>query len=131
MKAALRSRLLTDAGIAALVGSRIAWAARPRRSELPSIALHLISAPRDYTMAGPSGLVNSRVQVDCWALTNAEADAVADAVNTALSGLRAEVNGVQFQGAFLENETDYTDDASAPDDVLARVSQDYSIWHSE
>lgn len=131
MKEALRAILAADAGVAALVADRIAWAARPRDAALPSIALHRISGPRDYVMSGPSGLVNSRVQVDCWATTNREATLVARAVTAALSGLRTTVDGVQFQGAFIDNEIDYAEEGSAPDELLYRVSIDFLISHSE
>lgn len=131
MKQALRAHLLADPGIAALVDRRIAWAARPREAQLPSIALHRIDGVRDYTMAAPSGLVTARVQVDCWAATNKEASAISDAVRGALSGLRDTVGGVDFQGVFLELEIDYSEESAAPDELLHRVSSDYLIWHSE
>lgn len=131
MKQALRAHLLADPTIAALVDRRIAWAVRPRQDQLPSIALHRIDGLRDYTMAAPSGLVTARVQVDCWATTNKEATAMSDAVRGALSGMRATVGDVEFQGVFLELEIDYSEEGSAPDELLHRVSTDYRIWHSE
>lgn len=131
MKEALRAFLLADSGVAALVDTRITWAARPRSDALPSIALHLISGPREYSMGGPSGLVHSRVQVDCWATLNASATAVARAVRAAISGLRETVDGVEFQGVFIDNETDYTEEGVGADELLHRVSIDFLIWHSE
>lgn len=139
MKEGLRAHLLNDAGVAAVVGNRVSWATRPRGKPLPSIILTQISGVPDYTMAMPSGLVASRVQVDCWALTNLDATAVARAVKTALSGLRTTVPaaaigqpGLQIQGAFLENQTDLPEDsASPPDEVLHRISLDFIIWHDE
>lgn len=131
MKQALRSHLLADPDITALVDQRIAWAVRPRQDQLPSIALHRIDGIRDYAMVAPTGLVTSRVQVDCWATTNKEADRISKAVRGALSGLRTMINGVEFQGAFLEIEIDYSEDGPAPDELLHRVSTDYRIWHSE
>lgn len=132
MKAALRSILLADAGVAALVGARVSWVTRPRMSELPSITLQQIGGIRHYDMTAPSGLVQARVQVDCWALANKDAARVARAVNAAIGGLRGEVAGVEFQGCFLESELDFTDATGAtPDELLHRVSQDYVIWHDE
>jgi Protein of unknown function (DUF3168) len=131
MKQALRGHLLADPTIAALVDQRIAWAVRPRQDQLPSIALHRIDGVRDYTMANPSGLVTSRVQVDCWATTNKEADRISKAVNGALSGLRQVIGGVEFQGAFIEVEVDYSEEGSAPEELIHRIQTDYLIWHSE
>jgi hypothetical protein len=131
MKQALRSHLLADPAIAALVDRRIAWAARPRQDPLPSIALHRIDGVRDYMMAAPSGLVTSRIQVDCWATTNKAASEISTAVRGSLSGLRQVIQGVEFQGVFLEVEIDYSEEGSTPDELLHRVSTDYLIWHSE
>jgi len=131
MKQALRSHLLADPDIAALVERRISWASRPRQDQLPSIALHRVDGVRDYTMAAPSGLVTSRVQVDCWATTNKEADRISTAVRGALSGLRQVIDGVDFQGCFIEVEVDYSEESSAPDELLHRIQTDYLIWHSE
>ena len=132
MKEALRSYLCADAAIAALVDKRIAWGARPRASALPSICLHQISGVRQYAMMAPSGLVNARVQVDCWGLSQADVTAVARAVNAAIGGLRQTVGGVQMQGVFLESEQDMTDEGgAAPAELLHRVSMDFMIWHDE
>ena len=132
MDEALRGYLVADAGISALVGDRIAWALRPRSDALPSIALHLISGVRDYHMEGASGLVESRVQVDCWATTILAALTIARAVNAAIGGLHAVIDGVQFQAVMLESQsTRAEDNPMSPDDVLYRVMQDYMIWHTE
>lgn len=131
MKQALRSHLLADPDIIGLVGQRIAWAVRPRQDQLPSIVLHRIDGVRDYMMQAPSGLVTSRVQVDCWATTNKQASQISDAVRGSLSGLRQTIDGVEFQGVFLEVEVDYSEEGSAPDELMHRVSTDYQVWHSE
>lgn len=124
--------LVADPGVAALVATRIAWGARPRASALPSICLHQVSGVRQYAMTAPSGLVNSRVQVDCWGLSQAEVTAVARAVNAAIGGLRQTVNGVQMQGVFMESEQDMIDEGNAtPAEILHRVSLDFMIWHDE
>lgn len=132
MKEALRAVLVADPGIAALVDKRVAWGARPRASSLPSICLHQISGVRQYAMTAPSRLVSSRVQVDCWGLSQADVTAVARAVNAAIGGLRQTVEGVEMQGVFLESEQDMTDEGgAAPAELLHRVSMDFMIWHDE
>lgn len=131
MKQALRGLLLANAEVSTLVGQRIAWAVRPRQEELPSIALHRIDGVRDYHMLAPSGLVTSRVQVDCWAATNSQASKISTAVRHALSGLRATIGGVDFQGAFIEVEVDYSEEGSPPEELIHRIQTDYLIWHSE
>lgn len=139
MKAALRNYLRSYPRSAALTHGRVSWATRPRDGDLPSLVLNQISAPRDYTLTEPSRLVPSRVQADCWAHSNAEATALAAAVNAALSGMRqtifSEARGalpVQIQGAFLINQQDMSEvDPAAPEEVLHRVSLDFMVWHDE
>jgi hypothetical protein len=131
MKEQLRAYLMADAGVAALVGPRVTWAVRARGAPLPAVVLHQISGRRNYAMTAPSGLVEARVQVDCWALSNGIATHIGRAVNAALGGLRAELDGVMIQAAFLELEQDLPDTASPPDEQIQRVSQDWMIWHTE
>lgn len=131
MKEALRAHLLADSGVAAVIGSRVAWGVLPRGGALPSIALHLIDGQRDYAMQAPSGLVRARVQADCWALTYADATAVSRAARGALSGLRQTVDGVEFQGIFLIDERDLSEEGTGADELFHRVSLDFEIWHAE
>lgn len=132
MKAALRSLLLANSGVTAIIGDRIAWGVLPRGAAYPAITLHLISAPRHYAMGGPSNLATSRVQVNCMADLPVDSDALAAAVRGALSGVRTTVEGVTIQGAFLDNEDDLTDgEPHPPDEVHCDVRQDYLIWHTE
>jgi len=93
MEEALRAHLADSGGLAALVGDRIQWAAR---DEPPSVVLHLIDAPPDYTLAGPSGLVQARVQIDCWGETFLKAKQIGVAVVSALPPRRHVAGGVRF-----------------------------------
>lgn len=132
MKAAIRRILLANSGVAALVGDRIAWGVLPRGTAYPAIALHHLSGPHHYAMGGPSNLATSRVQVNCLADLPVTSDALAAAVRSALSGLRATVAGVTIQGAFLDNEDDLVDgEPQPPDEIHCDVRQDYLIWHAE
>ncbi|HYJ44087.1 MAG TPA: DUF3168 domain-containing protein [Xanthobacteraceae bacterium] len=131
MKEQLRAYLMADAGIAALVGPRVTWVVRERKGEFPAIVLHQISGRRNYAMTAPSGVVEARVQVDCWARSNKDATATGRAVNHALGGLRAELDGVEIQGAFLELEQDLSEPGSPPNEQIHRVSMDFIVWHTE
>lgn len=93
MEEALYQHLAGNGGLRALVSDRIEWAAR---GASPCVALHLISAPPDTTLAGHSGLVQARVQIDCWADTFLKAKQIGTAVVAALPARRAEIAGVRF-----------------------------------
>lgn len=131
MEEALVDFMLRDAGLAALVATRINWQARPQGDALPSISLQRVSGVRDYAMQGPTGLVESRVQVDCWGSTYASALAVARSVRDLLSGVRRNLGSTQLQGAFIDSERhDFEKDGNAAEG-FHRVSMDFQIWHSE
>jgi len=93
MEEALLTHLATNGGVRALVGDRLEWAVR---GVAPCITLHLISHPPDTTLAGQSGLVQARVQIDCWADTFLQAKAIGLAVIAALPPRQHTAGGVRF-----------------------------------
>jgi hypothetical protein len=91
MKPEFRAILLAAGGVSARVGSRIAWGERGQGLALPAIVLDLVSEDTGLTLEGPDGLWQSRVQVDCYALSYAAADDALRAVIAALHGYRGGV----------------------------------------
>jgi hypothetical protein len=131
LRTVLRAHMLADAAVAEMVGSRVSWGGRPRTAALPAVVLYMIDAERDYAMRTPTGLVRSRVQADCWAVTYGEAVSVSRAVRGSLSGLRTTIGGIEIQGVFADLERDLSDDDTGAAELLFRISQDYQVWHSE
>lgn len=131
MEEALIGFMLSDAPLKALVGDRIDWQKRPQGDALPSISMQRVSGVRDYAMQGPTGLVQSRVQVDCWGETYASALAVARAARDLLSGIRRHIGATELQGAFIDGERhDFEKEGNAAEG-FHRISMDFQIWHSE
>ena len=128
MEEALRTFLLASAGLTALVGQRVHWVRSPQGSASPRVVLYGISGVRDMRMDGPTGLVASRVQVDCLGASYGSAKAVARAVEARLSGYSGTASGIVFQGCFLIGERDDFEDTETPD-KLFRTSLDFNIWH--
>lgn len=87
MEEDLRTFLVADAGVAAALGARLVWGARPQDEDLPCAVLFRITGSRDYHMAGGSGLIESIVQIDVWAATWLAAKQAARAVAEALKPL--------------------------------------------
>lgn len=128
MEEALVALLLAAPGVAALAGTRLYWSRAPQDVAKPYVVLTLVSGNRDYEMLGPSGLAESRVQVDAYGITFAAAKGLARAIEAVLSGYRGTSGGIAFGGAFLDAERDLTEDNATPD-KLFRTSTDYIIWH--
>ena len=88
MEEDFRALLLADSGVASFAGSRVGFGERPQGGGCPAIVLNTISGAEGLTMKGPDGLLQSRVQVDTYALSYAEAKAAARAIVSALHGYR-------------------------------------------
>jgi len=132
VKVALAEFLLANAGLTALVGTRIKWDTLPQNGALPAIALHMVSAPRDYTMAGRDGTTGYLVQMDVWSNTLALRESVAAALISALDDIRNDT----FQGAFIEGQRDTFEPGDAGPNSqgatdLFRASIDVRVWASE
>jgi hypothetical protein len=80
-----RALLAADASVAALVGTRIAQNGAPQGADLP-LVVFTSSTTHDLGLDNTILATGVTLQVQCWALTAAAADAVADAVQTAVFG---------------------------------------------
>lgn len=108
---ALRARLIADAGVSALVGTRIFPMIRPQDSALPAVRYQVISDPRPEHLKGYDGARSSRVQYDCFAETYLGARALANAVIAALA-LPAIASGVTFGRGKAEGPRDGGEDVA-------------------
>ena len=127
MESALIAKLLATAGVTALVGQRINWSRRPQGAALPAIVLHRVSGLPDVHHAGASGLVVSRVQVDCWGEAYGSAKAVARAVQSAITAQTFTQGATRFDVILIDSERDDSTDETTP---LFRTSLDLMIHHA-
>jgi hypothetical protein len=131
MKAELRAFLLANAGLASATGRRVDWYLLPQGAARPAIALHEVSAPRDYTMRGRVGLTPFLVQMDIWADTRDSAETVRAALIAALDGTPSG----NIKALFIENERSDFDPADGPGPTgstkFYRSSFDVRVWTIE
>lgn len=131
VRKALRSYILGDAAIVALVVDRVYAIKIPQGEPPPSIVITRISGPGDYHLQGPSGLISLRVQVDAWAKTADAAAALANLIKDRIDGYRGAMgtgaNIVTVRGVFVADlREDYDDTAQ-----LFRAGRDFFIHHQE
>jgi hypothetical protein len=132
MEEAFPSLLTGASGVTDLVGTRIYWGRRSQStSALPAIVLTRVSGVRDYHMLDASGLVQSRVQVDCFAESYASAKSTARAVRDAVNSYSGTVGSTVFQHVTIDSERDYDETESGADRHLFVTSLDLLIWHTE
>ncbi|WP_426041505.1 DUF3168 domain-containing protein [Brevundimonas sp. TWP2-3-4b1] len=124
MEPALIAKLLVSAGVTALVSTRINWGRRPQGSPLPCVVLTRVDGSPDVHHGGRSGLVQSRVQVDCWGVSYGAAKAVARAVETAVTAQTFTQGTIRFDVILIADERDSTFDEITP---LFRTSLDLMV----
>lgn len=113
--------------LASVAGGRRYWGRAPQAAARPYVVLTRITGIRDYHTRGASGLVESRVQADCYADTYSAAKGLARDVRDAVSGHRA----VIFKGIFIDSERDLPAADAGEVNHLFRVSIDLIIHHGE
>lgn len=131
IRPALRTFLLADTGIAAVVGTRVYPIKIPQGINQASIVYTRISGQGIYHMGGPSGLAMPRYQLDAWAPKADDATTLANLIKDRIDGFRGVMGSgpmaVTVQGVFLLDEREDYDDTVN----LHRMSRDYAIDFEE
>jgi hypothetical protein len=109
---------------AALPGVPVDWGWSAQAAVAPRVVLQIVSGVDDYTQGGPSGLAQTRVQMDVYGATFAAVLGSAALIDAALSGLRAGL----ILGAFKAGRRSLPPEMGAGE-TLARLSIDYMIHH--
>jgi len=128
IRPALRSFLLADSQIAAVVATRVYPIKLPQGTTGVSIVYNRISGGGDYHMQGLSGFAHHRFQIDAWASTANAATSLADLIRDRIDGYRGDMGAdsppvVTVHGVFMvDQREDYDDEAK-----LHRMSRDYFI----
>ena len=113
--------LLDDAGLSALVGSKVFALVIPQGTKLPCITFQRIGGMPANTLSGHSGLEEIDLQIDVWARDYDEAKAVAKAVRAAMPP-----SGPQFSAHLIEDQDLYEDGTN-----YLRVSMEFKVWFLE
>ncbi len=100
---ALVDYLLAQAGLTALVETRIFPDYFPQTEQLPAVAYTLEDDSSRQTQQGPSGMREAIYQINTWADTRREAMAVAREVRSALDGYRGAFKDIPISGIFLDS----------------------------
>lgn len=74
--------------------------------KMPAITYQQIDDRKMPTHSGPNTLLNTRMQIDCWAETYAEASALKKAVRLALDGFIGTVNGRKIGNIIMDDSRD-------------------------
>lgn len=131
IEAAIRTELINNADILALIDTRLEYGILPQDEAGPYVVITKISAPRDHTHDGASGLVNARIQFSIFAATYLLLKQIAAAIQSVLQGYKGTMGGaggVPVNGCFYDNEVDL---GFEPQTNLYQLAVDYKIWYQE
>lgn len=113
--------LREDAGLSALVGSKVFALVIPQGTKLPCITFQRIGGMPANTLSGHSGLEEIDLQIDVWARDYDEAKAIAKAVRSAMPP-----SGPRFSAHLIEDQDLYEDGTN-----YFRVSMEFKVWFLE
>lgn len=125
IEAAIRTHLIGDAGLAALVAARVYPVELPQRPTLPAITYQQISSlPTQTRDEAEAKHERTRFQFDCWAADYDSMLAVRTALGAAL-GTLAQAANPRIDVALKQNGHGGLDKPSG----RWRATVDYFIWH--
>lgn len=105
-EAVLRTALVGNTSVTAMVGTRIYPLLAPKTAALPFITWRRSGISREHTLAGPMGVPNVSVEMQSFAATYEDVRQVADRVRLVLDGYGGIVNNVEVKHVSLEQESD-------------------------
>jgi len=120
MEADLIAHLLADAGVSALVGTRIYPSLASQNAAAPYVVLRRVSTVGKRGTGGPAGLDRARIQIESYADTYGEAKSLAVAIRTALDGTA--ITNIRLSQ--FETEHDDFDEAAE----LHRTISEFFTW---
>lgn len=127
LQTALHARLTGDASIGAAIGTRAYWTNVPQGAALPHVRMQTISDVRPQHMQGYHRARNTRLQVDVFAATYAQARSISERI-IGLMAQPATVAGVRFGRCTAQGPIDMGEDT--PDGFVHRLRTDLLAEHS-
>ena len=128
---AIRSILLADEDIVAIVGNRVYTDHPPQKLTIPAIVFWVISGIEVDDMAGPLGFSTERVQVDSYGVTRTVATQLSRTARATLAGYRGDSDGVRIRSITQATGQQYLTDRPAvgSDSYRPITSQDFFVHY--
>lgn len=114
-KSAVISEIKDDAGVTALISSRV-HPARTLDTTTPYVSVEITQSEPLTHMAGADGLIDTRFDVDIYGDTALIVQQVADAVDSAINAFTGDLGSENLRTRFIK-QTDAIDDFIAPADA--------------
>jgi hypothetical protein len=111
--------------ISSLCDGRVYYVSAPQDVESPYMVFFKVSAPREHSHEGASGLVRTRFQFSVFSSTYLAAKQAVQSLQGILQGYQGTSEGIYIYASLYDNETDMFEEN------LYHVAVDYIIWHRE
>lgn len=130
----VRGYMLNKTTITSVVSQRIYFVRRPQKSSVPSVTLFKSSEDHSHKLSARSGIVWTRIQVECFSTLYVTSAALAEAIcKCGIDTLRGVTGDVDIRGVQVEDgRRDYTiDDPEGGDDHIYVSQFDLRVCYSE
>lgn len=118
----LRTVLIADAGINALVAGRVWPQTAPQRATLPLILLYRQHEDHNLTLTDTGGLVFADFEIDCLATTPASATSLAELVSAVLDDYVGAMGDCSCEAVLIEDVFDSYEPPQDKSDVGRHVT---------
>lgn len=102
----VRDALVADGAVSAIVGANV-FVGHVYSASFPMVQVRSTGGQVAATLKGESGIRNRIMQIDCYALTETDASALAEAARLAVSGTQTGFEGVGLEGPVAQFEDEY------------------------
>jgi hypothetical protein len=131
-EAVVRSALVADAAVSALIGTRVFPVVAPATAALPYMVWRRSGVQRSHSLSGPTGVPVVGLELQIFAATYEGARDLADKCRLVLDGYGGTVNNVEVSNVTLENEFDGFALLQGSDlPIEYTVTQSYSVLWQE
>ena len=131
-EAVLRTALVGNTSVTAIVSSRIYPVLAPASAALPFVTWRRSAITREQTLGPPMGVPRVSVEYSIYATTYEQARDTADAMRRVLDGYGGTADNTEVKQTSLENESDdFVTLAGADMPPVYQVTQTYDIWWQE
>ena len=131
-EAVLRTALVGNTSVTAIVSSRIYPVLAPASAALPFVTGRRSAITREQTLGPPMGVPRVSVEYSIYATTYEQARDTADAMRRVLDGYGGTADNTEVKQTSLENESDdFVTLAGADMPPVYQVTQTYDVWWQE
>lgn len=131
-EAVLRSALVANATVTALLGARVYPVLAPASAALPFVTWRRTGIERSQTLGSPMGVPRVTVEYSIYATTYEQARDVADAMRVCLDGYGGTADNTEVKQTSLETESDdFVTLAGADMPPVYQITQTYDVWWQE